>query len=81
MCEEYPRPIDQRDGRLLSYLKSPRSLEEIVHHLLIIDKPDQINDYECFVELANVQKHLVRLLGIRGRGRGLTYPAILDNFI
>jgi len=60
--EEYLQAIYQRDERLLSYLKNPRTLEEIANQWLIIGKPDQITDYERFGEQAHVEKHLERLL-------------------
>jgi glyoxylase-like metal-dependent hydrolase (beta-lactamase superfamily II) len=59
---QYLQAIEQREERLLSYLASPHSLEEIVNQWLIIGEPDQITDYERFGEQAHVQKHLTRLL-------------------
>jgi glyoxylase-like metal-dependent hydrolase (beta-lactamase superfamily II) len=62
MWERYLNAIDQRDERLLGYLRNPRLMKEIVQQWLIIGKPDHVTDYERFGEQAHVKKHLTRLL-------------------
>ena len=61
LWSDYLEVIDEREARLLEFLSSPRSKEEIVNAWLVYRKQRKPEDFYRFAEWAIIKKHLAAL--------------------
>ncbi len=60
--DAYLHVIDEREGKLLEFLKMPRTFEEIVAAWIIYGKPGEPRAFFEFGEKAHMKKHLEKLM-------------------
>ncbi|RJP75878.1 MAG: MBL fold metallo-hydrolase [Desulfobacteraceae bacterium] len=65
LWDRYLAVIDRREERLLEYLGSPRTMEDIIGQWIVYGKPREPKDYFIFGERSIMDKHLERLKGHR----------------
>lgn len=62
LAERYLAVINTREAALLNFLDKPRTFDEIVNKWIIYKKPRKPLTFFKFMESAQIQKHLERLL-------------------
>ncbi len=58
----YLNAIQRREDDLVRFLKSPRTMDEIIDQWIILGKPQEPLNYYRFGEKAHLEKHLDRLM-------------------
>ena len=59
--QQYLDVIDKREQKLLDFLETPRSLDEVAHAWIVYGKPREPESFYLFGEKAIMQIHLSRL--------------------
>jgi glyoxylase-like metal-dependent hydrolase (beta-lactamase superfamily II) len=62
LWDQYVQVIEEREEKLLTFLKKPRTLEEVVEAWIVYRRPREPKAFFAFGEKAIMTKHLGRLL-------------------
>ncbi len=69
LWDDYLAVVDRREEKLMEFLKTPRTMDEIIHQWIVYGRAREPMDFFIFGERAIMEKHLERLITSSQVGR------------